>query len=386
VPFASSKPQSSTALSVADEARGCLLLKAVSMDESTEHRAFLIPFRKSDLQWAAMTTPHGTAMGELVPLMYRPRWARFGLSGEIRSSTAEAGSKAWEERGSLEVAPDGRYRVEVVDADGDRELEVGDSAGGLVPLPLPFPDVMVPSRLLPDFDLQITGRTEFLGRAVIAITGSPRPADRRGPERVSGLVDAELGILLRYQRVGSAQTDSVEFTRLTVSRPLPAVPESDCGQAPGSRPCGRSSPGREKTVFSDDEVNLLYRSDLGPQRFAAQLSEQTDAATMMRLAREAFATTEFGSRTRWLWQPSDDGAFDNVDRVARLAVAMPGCYLIEAITDPGRKPTLIASNSRGCGAPIPIGWRCAPRSRCHRGSRRSSTRPGCSASGIRSRS
>src|SRR5262249_50628040 len=158
--------------------------------------------------------------------IYRPRWARFGLSGEIWSRTAESGSRAWEERGSLEISPDGRYRVEVVDAEGDRELETGDSAEGPVPFPWPFPDVMVPSRLLPDFDLQITGRTEFLGRAVIAIAGSPRPADRRGSERVSGLVDAELGILLRYQRVGPAQTDSVEFTRLTVSPPEPAVPES----------------------------------------------------------------------------------------------------------------------------------------------------------------
>jgi hypothetical protein len=93
-------------------------------------------------------------------------------------------------------------------------------------------------------------------------------------------------------------------------------------------------------------VNLLYRSDLGPQRFAAQLSEHTDAATMMRLAGEAFAATKFGNRTQWPWRPSDNHAFQDVDRIARLAVAMPGRYLIEAITDPGRKPARIACNGQ----------------------------------------
>jgi hypothetical protein len=93
-------------------------------------------------------------------------------------------------------------------------------------------------------------------------------------------------------------------------------------------------------------VNLLYRSDLGPQRFTAQLSEQTDAATMMRLASDALAATKFGNRTQWLWRPSDEVAFPDVDRLARLAVAMPGRYLIESLTDPGRKPAVIACNGQ----------------------------------------
>ena len=91
-------------------------------------------------------------------------------------------------------------------------------------------------------------------------------------------------------------------------------------------------------------MNLLYRSGLGPQRFAARLREHADAVTMMRLAREAFAATRSGSRARWLWRPCDDDVLEAAGRVARLAVAMPGRYLIEAITDPGRKPALIACN------------------------------------------
>jgi hypothetical protein len=290
-----------------------------------------------------MTTSPRTAISDLVPLLYRARWVRFGMSGEVRSRAGDAGSVGWEEREVFEVAPDGRYRFEVIDGEGDREVRAGDSAGG----PVPLPELMFPAgRLLPDFDLQITGRTEFLGRPVIAIAGSPRLAGRARHERMSGLVDAELGILLRYQRVGPAQTESAEFTRLTLSPAQPPGRELDPGPLPGDRPSGRNSTGRQEPVFTDDEVNLLYRSDLVPQRFAAQLSEQTDAATMMRLAREAFAATKAGNRTQWLWRPSDDQAFQDVDRLARLAVAMPGRYLIEATTDPGRKPAVIACNGQ----------------------------------------
>src|SRR5258705_11437791 len=159
--------------------------------------------RESDLQWAAMTTPPQTAISDLVPLMYRSRWARFGLSGEVRSRTADTGSGNWEERESFEVAPDGRYRFEVIDGEGDRELRTGDSAGG----PVPLPELMFPAGLLlPDFGLQITGQTEFLGRPVIALSGSPRLAGRAGHERVSGPGAPRLRVLLRYQRARPGPT------------------------------------------------------------------------------------------------------------------------------------------------------------------------------------
>lgn len=156
-----------------------------------------------------MTTPPQIAIGDLVPLLYRSGWAQFSLSGEVRARTAEARSRSWEERETCEIGPDGRYRVEVTDGEGDRELLTGDAAGSWVP----FPSLMVPaSGLLPDFELQIVERAEFLGRAVIAIAGSPRLASRQQLARMSGLIDAELGILLRYQLVSRTRTDSVEFT------------------------------------------------------------------------------------------------------------------------------------------------------------------------------
>jgi len=143
---------------------------------------------------------------------------------------------------------------------------------------------------------------------------------------MSGLVDAELGILLRYQRVGPAQTDSAEFTGLTVSPAQPPGREQDPGPLPGVCPSGRNSRGQHEPVLTHREVNLLYRSDLGPRRFGAQLSEQTDAATMMRLDREAYAATNFGNRTQWLWRAYPD-------RVA-VRTAEPVPREIATIIDP----------------------------------------------------
>src|SRR5215470_6721925 len=211
-----------------------------------------------------MTAPREAAIGDLIPLMYRASWVRFVLSGEISSRTTEA-SDAWEERGTLEVAPDGGYRAEIIDPDGDRELLAGDSAGGLPA----FPELMHPWQLLPDFDLRITGQAEFLGRAAIAIDGLPRLGSWRRRERVAGLVDAELGILLRYQLVTPRRTDSAEFTRLAVSQAGPAGPRPRAGETGSpehdSGPPGNVISGQEEPAFTDDQVNLLYRSDLGPQ-------------------------------------------------------------------------------------------------------------------------
>ena len=87
---------------------------------------------------------------------------------------------------------------------------------------MPFPELMLPSLLLPDFDFQITGSAEFVGRTGIAIAGTPRLASLLRQGRVTALVDAELGILLRYRRVSRDQTDSAEFTALSVRPPDPA--------------------------------------------------------------------------------------------------------------------------------------------------------------------
>jgi hypothetical protein len=175
------------------------------------------------------------------------------------------------------------------------------------------------------------------------VSSGPGP---QNPVPESGRSAKSSGFFLRYKRFSSSQTESVEFTRLTVIPPEPHDMEQDSGLLQSSSPVGSGPPTLTGPALTDDHVNLLYRSDLRPPRFAAHLSEQTDAVTVSRLGREAVAATKFGNKTQWLWGFVDDHPPPNVDMAARLAVDMPERYLIEAITDPGRKPTLIACNGQ----------------------------------------
>jgi hypothetical protein len=184
------------------------------------------------------------------------------------------------------------------------------------------PQLLIPSWLLADFDLRITGQTERLGRAAYAVAGKPRQAGDQPASRVSALVDAELGVLLQYEKTGRRwQAETAEFTSLTVDARESADPLPD---------------------LSDDQVNLLYRSVLGPQKFSAELNEQADVKTVTRLAKAALSATQLGRRTQWLWQSAKDTPPENVDRTARLQVAMPGCYRIDTLTDSGTGPSSTA--------------------------------------------
>ena len=131
-------------------------------------------------------------------------------------------------------------------------------------------------------------------------------------------------MLLRYEKTGpGGRAETAEFTRLKVDTADTADP--------------LLSPD-----LSDDQANLLYRSVLGPQKFAAILNEQADVKTMTRLVQAALAATELGHRTRWLWPSPADASPENVNLTARLQVAMPGYYRIDAVTDPGTKPAGVA--------------------------------------------
>lgn len=262
-----------------------------------------------------------STISDLVPLLYRARWLRFSLSGEVRSRRKRGGDGGYDElSGSLQAAPGGLYRADLIDEDGERELSICDEHSGSVP----FPDLLIPSWLLGDFDLEIVGPTDHVGRPAYVIAGQPRQAGRDSGSRVSALVDAELGVLLRYEKTGPhGQAETAEFISLTVD----AAESADPLPSPD---------------LSDDQVNLLYRSVLGPQKFAADLNEHADMKTMTRLAQAAAAATELGRQTRWLWQSPADAPPENIDLTARLQVAMPARYRIDAITDPGTKPATTA--------------------------------------------
>jgi outer membrane lipoprotein-sorting protein len=260
-------------------------------------------------------------ISDLVPLLYRARWLRFSLSGEVRSRHYRAGDGGHDElSGSLLAAPGGLYRADLVDEEGERELRICDGPQGSIP----FADLLIPSWLLGDFDLEITGPTDHIGRPAYAVAGQPRQAGRDAAPRVSALVDAGLGVLLRYEMSGPhGQAETAEFTSLTVD----------------AAECADPLPAPD---LSDDQVNLLYRSVLGPQKFSADLNEHADVKTMMRLARAAVAATELGRRTSWLWSSPADRPPENINLTARLQVAMPDRYRIDAVTDPGTKPVTTA--------------------------------------------
>jgi outer membrane lipoprotein-sorting protein len=86
----------------------------------------------------------------------------------------------------------------------------------------------------------------------------------------------------------------------------------------------------------------LFRSALGPPQFAADLSEQADVKAVTRLTQASLAATELGRRTSWLWQSPADPPPEDINLTARLQVAMPDRYRIDAVTDPGTKPVTTA--------------------------------------------
>lgn len=300
-------------------------------------------------------------ISELVPLLYRARSIPFSFAARVESSNDSPGSAgqhetSWrrERAGSLLAAPGGRYRADLVDEDGDRLLTTWDGTSG----GMPFPELLDPSWLLAVFDLVITAQVDYLGRSAYAIAGRCRPAAderaRRSADRVTGLVDAELGILLRFDKTHPGRgTESAAFTQFQAQAPESADPrlfvEQDQAQLDldldhaGQNLAGRPerSGSAVELELSDEQVNLLYRTQLGPQRFSAELHEWDDPATMMRLAAAAIEPGSLASEIRWLWEPGDT-SHAAIDLAGRLRVAMPGSYRIDAITDPGRRPSCVA--------------------------------------------
>jgi hypothetical protein len=254
-----------------------------------------------------MSGPALVALGELVPLMYRARWLRFFVSGQVINREESPHGAGWES-GSLHAAPGGRYRADVVDEDGDRELVICDGRTAMVP----FGELLIPSRLLVGYDLAVTGEAGHLGRTAYVVRATRRggrPRTGWPVDRVTALVDAELGILSRYEessRAGRARV--IEFTSLSVhpaesadpllfSQPAGGHPGHDGAGPGGDGPEPAPEPARIAPELSNGQVNLLYRTALGPQRFAAELREQADQKTTRQQGEEALAATRLGSRT-----------------------------------------------------------------------------------------
>ena len=85
---------------------------------------------------------------------------------------------------------------------------------------MPFGELLVPSLLLAGHDLVVTGEARHLGRTAYQVRAGRRGARPRSgwqADRVTALVDAELGILLRYAESGrTGRSRVIEFTSLSV--------------------------------------------------------------------------------------------------------------------------------------------------------------------------
>ena len=377
---------------------------------------------------------------ELVALLYRTDWTQLSLSATVTQRRDKAvhrrlRSLAMEEQAQelgpiprfiaplddhlydgpdwpqteqhILVAPGGRYRVGPDDrapatvCDGESEWAIHDGVARRTPDIIrrpPFRGLLRPRWLLACYDLRITGITEIAGRSVQQVTATPRAmTPRRGPgdyhllDRVEVLVDAELGILVRSERILDGQT--LEVTELHdlvidppraadpwIFRPPPGMPRAEyeglgifapegfgwgaattvasamgfavrhAPHRPPRRAADDTEPDMPQDAYDfsatpsngeplgDDLVNLLHRTGLPSQDFAADLHEWTDAETVVG-ALQAFRST--------LPQPVDgilgpDQVWDafgerlrevgGVHRTARLLVSMPGKYRINHLT------------------------------------------------------
>ena len=158
--------------------------------------------------------------------------------------------------GRLLVAPGRRYRLETTGEDGRRCLEGCDGDrpwhqlsqpedGSHIqifgdPQP-PEPELLHPSWLLTGFDLGLADVAVVGGREGYRVVATPRSSSpgadsvaQRRPGRVEVVVDAELGILLRCEKISGGQVQRVSELHDVVPGPREAADPAQFAAPPGS--------------------------------------------------------------------------------------------------------------------------------------------------------
>ncbi|HEY5395921.1 MAG TPA: hypothetical protein VIL16_11045, partial [Trebonia sp.] len=257
---------------------------------------------------------------ELVGLLYRADWTRLTLSGRVRgvgqfpptnsgemswsfgAGIPKPGSSTWPEwmemtadrsdtESALLLAPGKRYRLaaedgsRVLGCDGERVWQwLADVPPEervrfeRKPQP-PVPGLLAPAWLLLGYRLSVEGETTVAGRAGIAVTGAARPVQlgglavpslvswglAPGPERVSAVIDAELGIVLRRElRYRDREARVTEFLDLEVGGAVDAsVFSPAAGSFFGGRPAGERRPVDDVGVEALKLVGGLAAGGLG---------------------------------------------------------------------------------------------------------------------------
>ncbi len=261
---------------------------------------------------------------ELVGLLYRADWTRLALTGTVGGSgqlpdatfthsSWEWGAapgpqpfplpdpppswmrsaEPWGTQRSLILAPGRRYRVtssdgsRVIGCDGERAWQW---FGDLPPdtevrfdhrPELPVPELLAPAWLLLGYRLTVGEETTVAGRPGISVTGVARTSPLRGlvgttllpwglvrrPDRVTAVIDAELGIVLRRELWSAdgdgdadADADVTEFLSLeAVGAADPSVFTAPEGSFFGDGPSG----GRGSDGPPVEEVGLAALKMVG---------------------------------------------------------------------------------------------------------------------------
>lgn len=309
------------------------------------------------------------------------------------------------------LAPDGRYRVESEDgsptsvSNGESHWMILEGTVRRDPvdgLPREFRGLVGPRWLIASYDLDVTGRTEVDARPAYRVTARPRAVHVGYSvghyhllDRIDVLIDAELGIILRSERIFRGQTLAVaELHDLAVDpprasdpelfEPPPGLPVDDrptfgtflpqgrgwraaiaaADAAAGamgfavrhaprrpSRGAGSDDDAempryahdfaavlRNLVPLGDDLVNLLHRTGLGAPDFYAELHQWLDAAPTlgaMRTFRSLLPQALdglLGPDELWDAVVERGGQKGSVHRTARLRVSMPGRYRIDYLT------------------------------------------------------
>jgi outer membrane lipoprotein-sorting protein len=181
----------------------------------------------------------------------KPSWVPEGRGRSSRGVYPEGGPPTWADATSEEpggyhswharllIAPGGRYRQEYLDepsgrvigSDGERSWVWHQQEPG-PPIEVrhrpPLHQLLRPSELLGDFTLEVRGPVTACGREGIAVVATPRTGNEYVPrlnastlsDHLEVIVDAELGILLRYEEAFAGQRLSLtELTAVVLDPP-----------------------------------------------------------------------------------------------------------------------------------------------------------------------
>jgi hypothetical protein len=233
-----------------------------------------------------------------IGLLYRADWTRLSMSADVRFESdrdlltsrmratrqpwfpdrpvrrlredPEGGQPTWDEvpgeelwgyrsgRARLLIAPGGHYRQEygdepsgqVIGSDGERgwiwhQPDLAPPPGALIDVgdEPPLHELFCPSELLGGFTLEVRGLVTACGRDAIAVVATPRTSIGQVPRLRAGslsdhlevIVDAELGILLRYEETFEGQRLSLTELTAVVLDPPEAADRSRFAPPAGSR-------------------------------------------------------------------------------------------------------------------------------------------------------